>query len=596
MTSLSQCGEDNSNVSLCLDHLYIPHGRYSRLFGRKLRCFGKGVMLRAGRATTCYLRKATLGAQAIAVVTKIWKIWDGFHKELYLYGHPLHLRPLQGLCVPSIIGVFSTSEGLANMAMELPHPHSWRVADRSLSTDEKRAIVDAYVQIHARGVLHGDVALRHILIGKDGKPTIINFRRASCLRPAMKIGLGSCSTHEFQLEMRQVKFLLDYEGAREFEYQLARRCRSATGMNAREGPTLVTPFPIYEVTLREWDASTLEDLPPPSLPFYIPGTPDIQIHPISWIPSDMPLCMDNAYVDSGEDYGQSPPFTAPSSSCLKGKQPEHDGNSDVVDNAPIHKHKRFCQTSSPTRAEGEFSDPGHLMLDSEQERHVAGTSLTPWNHFELNTNTADLEPGLSVAPGTAAHSPNNFPMLPSLSYPSQDGAVLPNQLPSSLPLSYDIECFLPSWVPVSLTPSHAPIPDLASYTPHFSCPIEEPMALYETPENFDCASDSPSDTSDSTTHTSFVWVDSEPSSPEVFITLQDDFPPCPTIDNSDVPLLFDSPSVANAEVTGGSLLGGLRPTSKTREPVPTYYKRKRLFVPEEDEYGERARKQPRIEL
>jgi hypothetical protein len=125
--------------------------------------------------------------------------------------------------------------------------------------------------------------------------------------------------------------------------------------------------------------------------------------------------------------------------------------------------------------------------------------------------------------------------------------------------------------------------------------MEEPMARYESPENFDCASDSPSDTSDSTTHTSFVWVDSEPSSPDVFITLQDDFPPFPTIGNSDVPLLFDSPSVTNAEVTGGSLLGGLRSTLKAREPVPTYYKRKRLFVAEEDEYGERARKQPRIE-
>ena len=142
--------------------------------------------------------------------------------------------------------------------MELPHPHSWQVADRSLSTDEKRAIVNAYAQIHARGVLHGDVALRHILIGmlmlqnfccfltrpalgRDGRPTIINFRRASCLRPAMTIGLGGCSTHEFQLEMRQVKFLLDYQGAREFEYQLARRCRSATEMNAHEGPTLLTP-------------------------------------------------------------------------------------------------------------------------------------------------------------------------------------------------------------------------------------------------------------------------------------------------------------------------------------------------------------------
>jgi hypothetical protein len=352
-------------------------------------------------------------------------------------------------------------------------------------------------------------------------------------------------------------------------------------------------FPIYEVTLREWDASTLEDLPPPSLPFYIPGTPDIHIHPISWIPSDMPLCMGNVYTDSVEDYGQSPPFTAPSSSRLKGKQPEHGGNSDVVDNAPTHEHKRFCQTS--TRTEGEFSDPGHLMLDSEQERHVAGTSLTPWNHFELNTNTADLEPGLSVGPGTASHSPNNFPMIPPLGYPSRDGDVLPNQLSSSLSLSYDIECSLPSCASVSLRPSLAPIPDLASYTPHFSCPMEEPMTRYESPQNFGCASDSPSDTSDSTTHTSFVWVDSEPSSPDVFITLQDDFPPFPTIGNSDVPLLFDSPSAANVEVTRGSLLGGLRPTLKTREPVPTYYKRKRLFVAEEDEYGERARKQPRIE-
>jgi hypothetical protein len=279
----------------------------------------------------------------------------------------------------------------------------------------------------------------------------------------------------------------------------------------------------------------------------------------------MPLCMDNVYTNSGEDYGQSPPFTNPSPSCFKGKQPEHDGNSDVMDNSPTHERKRFCQTSSPTRTEGDFSDSGHLILDPEQERHMAGSSQTPWNHFELDTNTADLEPRL------------------------------PNQLSSSLPLSYDIECSSPSWVPVSLTPSHAPIPDLASYTPRFSYPMEEPMARYGSPENFDYASDSPSDTSDSTTHTSFVWIDSEPSSPEIFITFQDDFPPFPTIDNSDVPLLFDSPSVANAEVTGGSLLGGWRPILETREPVPTYYKRKRLFVAEEDEYGARARKQPRIE-
>jgi hypothetical protein len=50
----------------------------------------------------------------------------------------------------------------------------------------------------------------------------------------MKIGLSGCSTHEFQLEMRKVKFLLDYQGAREVEYRLARERRSAAGMNIRE--------------------------------------------------------------------------------------------------------------------------------------------------------------------------------------------------------------------------------------------------------------------------------------------------------------------------------------------------------------------------
>ena len=64
----------------------------------------------------------------------------------------------------------------------------------------------------------------------------------------MKVGLGGCSIHEFQLEMRQVKFLLDYQGAREFEYQLARGCCSATRMNTRKGTTLVTPVCPHDCT------------------------------------------------------------------------------------------------------------------------------------------------------------------------------------------------------------------------------------------------------------------------------------------------------------------------------------------------------------
>jgi hypothetical protein len=46
VTSLVQCSQDSLDVSPCPDHLYVPHGKYSRSFGQKLRCLGKGVMLR----------------------------------------------------------------------------------------------------------------------------------------------------------------------------------------------------------------------------------------------------------------------------------------------------------------------------------------------------------------------------------------------------------------------------------------------------------------------------------------------------------------------------------------------------------------------
>jgi hypothetical protein len=339
--------------------------------------------------------------------------------------------------------------------------------------------------------------------------------------------------------------------------------------------------PISEITLREWDVSTLEDLPPPSLPFYISGTPDIQIHPISWIPGDEPLCVHNLYTDSRENYAQSPSSTIPSVSRLKGKQPEHNGNSHVEGNAPTHEHKRFHLTSSPTRAGEVFPDPCHIF-DSEQEHHVAGASLTPWNHFELTKENFELT--TSVVPGPAAIS--------SLNYPYLDSAVPPDQLSSSLPLSHDIECTSPSWSPMSLMAPHALTLDHTSYNPYLSCLMEKPVARYESPEKLDYESDSPSDASTSTTHTPYEWVDSEPPSPEIYITHQEDVPPFLAIDSS--PLLFDPPSDANTEVTR-SLLGSFRPTLKPREPFPIYNKRKRLFVDEEDDYGERPRKQRRIE-
>jgi len=116
-----------------------------------------------------------------------------------------------------------------------------------------------------------------------------------------------------------------------------------------------------------------------------------------------------------------------------------------------------------------------------------------------------------------------------------------------------------------------------------------------TPQ-LDYTSDSPSDTSVSTTNSPYGWIDSEPSSPVgAFVTQHDDLPPFPTVDNSNSPLPFDLSSDANIEFSGESLLESMGSSLKAREAATVCYKRKRLFLMEEYEYGERPRKQRCIE-
>jgi len=123
------------------------------------------------------------------------------------------------------------------------------------------------------------------------------------------------------------------------------------------------------------------------------------------------------------------------------------------------------------------------------------------------------------------------------------------------------------------------------------------MAHHEFTPQLDYTLDSPSDTSDSDADTHYGWADSETSSPEgALVTLQDDVPPFPTFDYPDIPLLFNPSSDANIEFPEEPLLESIQPSFKTRELITSHYKRKRLFLTEEDEYGERVCKQRRIEL
>ena len=92
-----------------------------------------------------------------------------FFASLYLNASSKYLHPLQGDCVPWIIGVCHCLGGCVGIAQDLPHPMGWREANMFLEESQKESIIEAYQKLHDRGILHGDAEYRHMLIGDDGK-------------------------------------------------------------------------------------------------------------------------------------------------------------------------------------------------------------------------------------------------------------------------------------------------------------------------------------------------------------------------------------------------------------------------------------------
>ena len=130
------------------------------------------------------------------------------------------MRALAGTYAPTIIGVF-TGVGVANMLMELPHQAFWVQASADMPDVLKKRCVEAYEKLHAAGILHGSPHLRHLLIGGDARVTIMNFERSRVLDPVSNthISQEKANAAELRLEMRKVKYQLDYDNARVKEKQ-----------------------------------------------------------------------------------------------------------------------------------------------------------------------------------------------------------------------------------------------------------------------------------------------------------------------------------------------------------------------------------------
>jgi hypothetical protein len=157
--------------------------------------------------------------------------------QIFLYASSDHLRPLQGVYVPRLIRVLYKAQATEfSGLMEPPHHIGWQTAGSNISQLLKAAIVEAYRKIHNQGVLHNSVDFRYMLIGEswpcfpftchlditggkgdDDKINILNFGMAKCTWKGKACRLDLCTQADLHLEMRKVKFLLDFDGARERE-------------------------------------------------------------------------------------------------------------------------------------------------------------------------------------------------------------------------------------------------------------------------------------------------------------------------------------------------------------------------------------------
>ncbi|TRM60481.1 hypothetical protein BD626DRAFT_504102 [Schizophyllum amplum] len=150
------------------------------------------------------------------------KEWTGFFSEMYLY--KTQLRPLQGIIVPNVISVMTGLDGV-NVIMEPPHSSFWMQASPDMPLALKKRCVRAYQLLHARGMCQASVSLENILIGADGRVTINHFHRARGAEKIEEIGLRAASRQDIRIEMRRLKYLLNFEDAREEEEEKHARCQ-----------------------------------------------------------------------------------------------------------------------------------------------------------------------------------------------------------------------------------------------------------------------------------------------------------------------------------------------------------------------------------
>ena len=193
------------------------------------------------------------------------------------------------------MGVY-TRPGKIDIAMDLPHPVFWMEASSSMPAVLKDRVVEAFMKLHERGIVHGDIALRHILIGADARVTLIDFQASRADDSNEDLGLEGTYPGEKELEMRRVKFLLNVDNARQKEFRKSKAAHKRFARNTarahrrqellRHGITTGLPVdesvPLADIneppaSLEELERYWMEDANDDPRRFIVPGSSETDV-------------------------------------------------------------------------------------------------------------------------------------------------------------------------------------------------------------------------------------------------------------------------------------------------------------------------------
>ncbi|KAI0651787.1 hypothetical protein C8Q79DRAFT_1005044 [Trametes meyenii] len=374
--------------------------------------------LQANPTFSIELMKGTIDGTELIYLSKHWSLasrclWRGFYSELKLYSSHKYLRNLQGIIVPRLINVYNSPTSFS-LAFEPPHTSFWMEASADMPRVLKKAVIQAFIILHQQGIQHGDPQLRNVLIGGDGRVTLINFQAASARDPIPEVGLSPTDKGLLALEMRQVMFKLDYEGARAREYARQKRFVELEKRNKylvscgrpKETPT-VDELEERPVNPAEWRTRWINALDSKPRRFVVPGQE----------PGELQRCIDSfnhmLVVMEGLDakdmvspliyYG---PYEWPSTPAFVTSAASSTSPDLVISSSslPSHRPSTFTSQPNPRKRKGVDTEdsPDPAKRSRGENSNFKPTSLPAYERTSTTYETGTSQALLAAVPNSSA--------------------------------------------------------------------------------------------------------------------------------------------------------------------------------------------------